>query len=170
MPLNYHDLTTIYNGLTGKNVPTSEAEAIQQTYQQTIQPVVEKTTVLVQQAKDNLEGPLNKVISAASEITKKALPTAIASCASLQYTGGQGTFSSFLQPAYLRSKHLYIGEDRHARIGYPLEAYRVLSNLTGFVQCVNVRLDLAATAETPGATLEEQQLIKQYLEAGCFIE
>lgn len=132
--------------------------------------VVEKTTVVIEQAKDNLEGPLNKVISAASEITKKALPTAIASCASLQYTGGQGTFSSFLQPAYLRSKHLYIGEDRHDRIGYPLEAYRVLSTLTGFVQCVNVRLDLAATATAPGATLEEQQLIKQYLEAGCFIE
>lgn len=132
--------------------------------------VVEKTTVVIEQAKDNLEGPLNKVISAASEIAKKALPTAIASCASLQYTGGQGTFSSFLQPAYLRSKHLYIGEDRHDRIGYPLEAYRVLNTLSGFVQCRNVRLDLAATATAPGATLEEQQLIKQYLEAGCYIE
>lgn len=170
MPLNYHDLTTIYNGLTGKNVPTSEAEAIQQTYQQTIQPVVEKTTVLVQQAKSNLEEPLGKVITAASEIAKKAIPTAIAASASLQYAGGQGTFSSFLQPAYLRTKHLYIGEDRHSRIGYPLQAYKVLRNMSGFIQCENVRLEIPGTANASGATLEEQQLIKQYLENGCFIE
>lgn len=132
--------------------------------------VVEKTTVVIEQARDNLEGPLSKVISAAGQIAKKAIPTALASAASMQYTGGKPTFAAFLQPVSLRSRFLWAGCDRHDRIGYPLEDFRVLSTQSGFIQCENVRLDLAATSTTPGATLEEQQLIKQYLEAGCYIE
>lgn len=166
MPMNYHDLTTIYNALSGKNVPTSEAEAIQET----VQPIVEKTTVIVEQARENMEGPLNKIISAAGQIAKKAIPTALASAATMQYTGGKPTFAAFLQPVSLRSRFLWAGYDRHERIGYPLEDFRVLSTQSGFIQCENVRLELAATATMPGATLEEQQLIKQYLEAGCYIE
>lgn len=170
MPLNYHDLTTIYNGLTGKNVPTSETEAIQQTYQQTIQPIVEKTTVLVQQAKSDLADNLQSVISSTMEIAKKAVPTALSASASLQFTGGTPSFASYLQPASLRSRYLRIGVNRSDRIGYPLEEYRVLSNLSGFVMCENVRLEIPGTADASGATLEEQQLIKKYLENGCFIE
>lgn len=155
---------------------TDAKESVQQVGQQISAPLGDikdaftDAKEVVQEAKVSMKEPFYNVLGAASQIAKKALPTAIASCASLQYTGGQGTFSSFLQPAYLRSKHLYIGEDRHDRIGYPLEAYRVLNTLSGYVQCRNVRLDLAATATAPGATLEEQQLIKQYLEAGCYIE
>lgn len=166
MPMNYHDLTTIYNALSGKNVPTDEAVAIQET----VQPIVEKTTVIVEQARESMEGPLNKIVSAAGQIAKKAIPTALASAASMQYTGGKPTFAAFLQPVSLRSRFLWAGYDRHDRIGYPLEDFRVLSTQSGFIQCENVRLELAATATTPGATLEEQQLIKQYLEAGCYIE
>lgn len=170
MPLNYHDLTTIYNSLTGKNVTTSESEAIQQTYQQTIQPVVEKTTVLVQQAKSTLSENLQSVISSTLDIAKKAVPTALAASASLQYTGGTPSFASFLQPANLRSKYLRIGTNRSSRIGYPLEEFRTLNTLSGFVMCEQVRLEIPGTATASGASLEEQQLIKQYLENGCFIE
>lgn len=170
MPLNYHDLTTIYNGLTGKNVPTSETEAIQQTYQQTIQPIVEKTTVLVQQAKSDLADNLQSVISSTMEIAKKAVPTALAASASVQYLGGTPSFASFLQPWNLRSKFLLAGNDRHTRIGWPCESFETLSTLSGFVMCESVRLEIPGTATTSGATLEEQQLIKQYLENGCFIE
>ena len=170
MPLNYHDLTTIYNGLTGKNVPTNEAEAIQQTYQQTIQPVVEKTTVLVQQAKSDLSENLKSVISSTMEIAKKAVPTALAASASVQYLGGTPSFASFLQPWNLRSKFLLAGNDRHTRIGWPCESFETLNTLSGFVMCESVRLEIPGTATTSGATLEEQQLIKQYLENGCFIE
>lgn len=170
MPLNYHDLTTIYNGLTGKNVPTSETEAIQQTYQQTIQPVVEKTTVLVQQAKSTFAENLQSVISSTIDIAKKAVPTALAASASVQYLGGTPSFASYLQPWNLRSKYLFIGADRSSIIGYPLERYRQLSTLSGFVMCENVRLEIPGTENASGATLEEQQLIKQYLENGCFIE
>lgn len=170
MPLNYHDLTTIYNGLTGKNVPTSETEAIQQTYQQTIQPIVEKTTVLVQQAKSDLAENLQSVISSTMEIAKKAVPTALAASASVQYLGGTPSFASFLQPWNLRNKFLLVGNDRHTRIGWPCESFETLNTLSGFVMCESVRLEIPGTATASGATLEEQQLIKQYLENGCFIE
>lgn len=132
--------------------------------------VVEKTTVVVEQAKDNLKDPLQNIISGAARIIKKAVPTALAACASLQYTGGRASFASYLQPAHLRSKYLMVGADRHDRIGYPYEGYKVLNTLSGFVQCENVRLDIPGTATKPGATLEETQLIKQYLETGCYIE
>lgn len=174
MPLNYHDLTTIYNGLTGKNVPTSETEAIQQTYQQTIQPIVEKTvektTVLVQQAKSTLAENLQSVISSTIDIAKKAVPTALAASASVQYLGGTPSFASFLQPWNMRSKFLLAGNDRHTRIGWPCESFETLNTLSGFVMCESVRLEIPGTATASGATLEEQQLIKQYLENGCFIE
>ena len=166
MPMNYHDLTTIYNGLTGKNVPTEESVAIQQT----VQPIVEKTTVIVEKAKENMREPLADVLAGAARIIKKAVPTALAACASLQYTGGRGSFAAFLQPANLRSKYLRIGTNRSSRIGYPLEDFRVLNTLSGFVMCESVRLEIPGTANASGATLEEQQLIKQYLENGCYIE
>lgn len=132
--------------------------------------VVEKTTVIVEQAKDNLKEPLMNVFNSAAQIAKKAVPTALAASASVQYLGGNASFASFLQPVHVRSKFLLIGTDRGATIGYPLEQYRQLSALSGFVMCENVKFDLAANATTGGATLEEQQLIKQYLENGCYIE
>ena len=138
--------------------------------QQAVQPVVEKTTVIVEQAKDNLKESLMNVLSSTAQIAKKAVPTALAASASVQYLGGNASFASFLQPVHVRSKFLLIGADRGATIGYPLEQYQQLSALSGFVMCENVKFDLAATATTGGATLEEQQLIKQYLENGCYIE
>lgn len=132
--------------------------------------VVEKTTVIVEQAKENLKEPLMNVFNSAAQIAKKAVPTALAASASMQYTGGTPSFASFLQPANLRSKYLRIGTNRSSRIGYPLEEFRTLNTLSGFVMCEQVRLEIPGTATASGATLEEQQLIKQYLENGCFIE
>ena len=136
----------------------------------TIEKTIEKTTVIVQQAKSSLAENLQNVISSTMDIAKKAVPTALAASASVQYLGGNASFVSFLQPVHVRSKFLLIGTDRGATIGYPLEQYQTLSNLTGFVMCENVKFDLAASANANGATLEEQQLIKQYLENGCYIE
>lgn len=132
--------------------------------------IIEKTTIITEQAKDSIKEPLMNVLSGVGEIAKKAVPTALAASASVQYLGGNASFASFLQPVHVRSKFLLIGTDRGATIGYPLEQYQQLSALSGFVMCENVKLDLAATATTGGATLEEQQLIKQYLENGCYIE
>lgn len=132
--------------------------------------VVEKTTVLAEQAKDSLKDSLMNVLSSTAQIAKKAIPTALAASASVQYLGGNASFASFLQPVHLRSKFLLIGTDKSARIGYPLEQYVQLSTLSGFVMCEQVRLEIPGTANASGATLEEMEIIKQYLENGCFIE
>ena len=125
---------------------------------------------VVQQAKTSIKEPFYNALSGVADIAKKAVPTALSASASMQYTGGTPSFASFLQPANLRSKYLRIGTNRSNRIGYPLEDYRVLNTLSGFVMCEQVRLEIPGTATASGATLEEQQLIKQYLENGCFIE
>lgn len=132
--------------------------------------VAEKATVLVQQAKLELSDNLQSVISSTMEIAKKAVPTALAASASVQYLGGTPSFASFLQPWNLRSKYLLVAADRHTRIGWPCERFETLNTLSGFVMCEQVRLEIPGTANASGATLEEQQLIKQYLENGCFIE
>lgn len=133
---------------------------------------VEKAAVVVEQAKESVREPLRDVLTSVAGIAKKAIPTALSACASLQYTGGQASFASFLQPIHVRSKYLLIGTNRHTTIGYPLEKYRQLSNLSGFTQCQNVKLELIGDIEhyihTP--TLDEQNLIKDYLEAGFYIE
>lgn len=132
--------------------------------------LVEKTTVIVEQAKSNLKDPLLDILSNAARVIKKAVPTALAACASLQYTGGRASFASYLQPVHLRSKYLNVGTDRHTTIGYPTDRYLQLSTLSGYVMCGDVRLNIPADATKGGATLEEAQLIKQYLESGCYIE
>ena len=168
-----------FNKLTWGDIVDSFTDA-KETTQQTIQPVVNSVNDIkdaftdakevVQDAKTSLREPFYNALSGVAEIAKKAVPTALAASASVQYLGGTPSFASYLQPWNLRSKYLFIGTDRHSTIGYPLERYRKLSMLSGFVMCEQVRLEIPGTANASGATLEEQQLIKQYLENGCFIE
>lgn len=129
--------------------------------------VIEKTTIITEQARDNMRGPLSDVLSGVAGIVKKAAPAALAACASKQYSDVRASFASFLQPVHLRSKYLYIGQRRSDTIGYPLEQYRVLNTLSGFTCCQNVKLDFGTGVQP---SQEEVQLIKQYLEAGCYIE
>lgn len=107
---------------------------------------------------------LEIVVDTVTRVAGKAIPAAIAACASLQYTGGVGSFANFLQPITLRTKYFYLDGSRAAFIGRPLNSTRVLNTLTGFIQCENVKLELS------GATIYEQQLVKNYLEKGCYIE
>lgn len=130
----------------------------------------ETAITVVEDAKAAITEPFRNVVSSTLQIAKKAVPTALAASASVQYLGGTPSFASFLQPWNLRSKFLLAGNDRHTRIGWPCESFETLSTLSGFVMCESVRLEIPGTATTSGATLEEQQLIKQYLENGCFIE
>lgn len=129
--------------------------------------VVEKTTVIVEQARDNMRGPLSDVLSGVAGIVKKAAPAALAACATKEYSDVRASFASFLQPVHLRSKYLLLGDNRHNTIGYPVERYRVLNTLSGFTCCQNVKLDFGSGVQP---SQEEVQLIKQYLEAGCYIE
>ena len=107
---------------------------------------------------------LEIVVDTVTRVAGKAIPAAIAACASLQYTGGVGSFANFLQPITLRTKYFYLDGSRAAFIGRPLNSTRVLNTLTDFIQCENVKLELS------GATIYEQQLVKNYLEKGCYIE
>ena len=167
MPLDYRSLSTIYNALRGEDIPTNPAVAEQQFVEESVKPVIEKTTVIVEQARDKLRGPLSDVLSGVAGIVKKAAPAALAACASKEYSGVRASFASFLQPVHIRSKYLLIGDNRHNTIGYPLEKYRTLNTLAGFTICQNVKLDFSGSTQP---AQEEIAIIKQYLEAGCYIE
>ena len=168
-----------FNKLTWGDIVDSFTDA-KETTQQTIQPVVNSVNDIkdaftdakevVQDAKTSLREPFYNALSGVAEIAKKAVPTALAASASVQYLGGTPSFASFLQPWNLRSKYLLVAADRHSIIGWPCERFETLNTLPGFVMCEQVRLEIPATVNESGATLEEQQLIKQYLENGCFIE
>lgn len=149
---------------------TAQVMTVQEGLQAVKDEVVEKAPVIIEQAKENLREPLNDLLTKAGRIAYKAAPTAFAASASVQYLGGTPSFASFLQPWNLRSKYLLVAADRHTIIGWPCERFETLNTLSGFVMCEQVRLDIPGTANASGATLEEQQLIKQYLENGCFIE
>lgn len=120
----------------------------------------QKVDVVLSNARAKISSPLATV----ERVADKAIPASLAACASLQYTGGVGSFANFLQPITLRTKYFYVDGDRSAYIGKPLNAVRQLSTLTGFVQCENVRLDVGPL------TLDEMQIVKMYLESGCIIE
>lgn len=133
---------------------------VQESWEGVVDEITERADIVIETAKDKLQAP----ISVVERVANKAIPAAIAACASLQYTGGVGSFANFLQPITLRTKYFYLDGSRAAFIGRPLNNTRVLNTLSGFVQCENVKLELS------GATLYEQQLVKSYLEKGCYIE
>lgn len=164
----------VIDAITGPSFKMPDGSAQVMTLQEGLQAVkeevVEKTPVLIEQARESIREPLNDILGKVGRIAYKASPTAFAASASVQYLGGTPSFASFLQPWNLRSKFLLAGNDRHTRIGWPCESFETLNTLSGFVMCESVRLEIPGTATASGATLEEQQLIKQYLENGCFIE
>lgn len=126
-----------------------------------VSPVVEKATALVETAKETVQ---SNILPALGRVVEKAVPTALAASASLQYMGSQGSYLDFIRPAYLSSYFMPIDDDRSEFIGYPLHQIVTLNTLSGFVLCENVKLAI------PDATIEEIQLIQQALESGCYIE
>lgn len=128
---------------------------------------VEKATVVVEAAKETVSGimpGLSEGLSALGRAAKKAIPTALAASATKEYMGGQGSFIEFMQPAYLYSSFQRLEADKHEYIGHICHKILTLSTLSGFTLCENVRLEIA------GATVDELQLIKQFLESGVYIE
>lgn len=118
----------------------------------------------------NAKRAVSDPLSTLMRVLNKAVPAAIASCASLQYTGGIGSFENFLSPLYLRMKFFQVDGNRAAFVGRPCCKTAQLSTLTGFALCENVKLDLPGSSTEPPATLEEQQTVCRYLEAGVYIE
>lgn len=119
------------------------------------------TTYVIESAKDTI---MSKFLPGLKRVVDKIAPTAIAASATLQHTGGQGSFVEYLQPAYLYSNFIYLEDDRHAFIGWPCHQILTLGNVSGFTLCENVQIEAA------GATVEELEIIKQFLESGVYIE
>lgn len=133
---------------------------------QNVAQALEPAQQIVAGAKTLMSDPLRYLSQAAT----KAIPAAIAASASLQYTGGQGSFSNFLYPWVVRSKYLRVDGNREDFIGKPLCKLRPLTVLTGYCKCANVKLNLSGNAQEPPATLDEQEIVVRYLEAGVFLE
>ena len=134
---------------------------------QSVSQALEPAQQIVAGAKTLMSEPLRYLSQAAA----KAIPAAIAASASLQYTGGQGSFANFLEPITLRVKFFQVdATTRNAFIGSPLHSTRVLSTLTGYCKCQNVKLSLPGNAQEPIGTIDELQIVIRYLEAGVFIE
>lgn len=130
-------------------------------WNETVENVTEKTTRIIQEAKIDIQ---SSIIPTIGKIANKVLPSALAASASLQYMGSQGSFVDFLQPAYLQTSCFHIEADKHVYIGWPCHKTLILGSLSGFTLCEN------AQVEVIGATVEELEIIKQFLESGVYIE
>lgn len=133
---------------------------------QNVAQALEPAQQIVAGAKTLMSDPLRYLSQAAT----KAIPAAIAASASLQYTGGQGSFCNFLYPVVVRSKFMRVDGNRADYIGRPCYKVRPLSILHGYCKCQNVKLNLAGTAQEPPATIDEQEIVVRYMEAGVYIE
>lgn len=130
-------------------------------WNETVENVTEKTTRIIQEAKIDIQ---SSIIPTIGKIANKVLPSALAASASLQYMGSQGSFVDFLQPAYLQTSCFHIEADKHVYIGWPCHKTLILGSLSGFTLCENAQVEIY------GATVEELEIIKQFLESGVYIE
>lgn len=130
-------------------------------WNETVENVTEKTTRIIQEAKIDIQ---SSIIPTIGKIANKVLPSALAASASLQYMGSQGSFVDFLQPAYLQTSCFHIEADKHLYIGWPCHKTLILGSLSGFTLCENAQVEIS------GATVEELEIVKQFLESGVYIE
>ena len=157
MPLDPFSLNTIYKGLK----ETGATDALVDAARPVVEAVQEKAETVVQNAKTTI---LSTVLPGVKRVVDKVLPSALAASSNLQYMGSQGSFVDFLQPAYLQTTCFHMEADKHEKIGYLCHKILTLSTLSGFTLCENVQIQAA------GATVEELEIIKQFLEAGVYIE
>ena len=139
-----------------------------ESWNETVDTVTEKATAIVETAKETVTNTiipgLSEGLNALGKAARKAIPTALAASATKEYMGGQGSFIEFMQPAYLYTSFQRMEDERHEYIGWICHRVLSLSTLSGFTMCENVQLEIA------DATVDELQLIKQFLEAGAYIE
>lgn len=126
----------------------------------------EEALVNVEPLQDKARSAIGDIVNGVMRVVNKALPTAIAATATLQYRGTQGSFLSYLQDNNIKlmCKFFQIGADNSDLIGYPTNAANsLLSNYSGFVLCEN------AVIEITGTVIEESA-IEDMLNAGVFME
>lgn len=126
----------------------------------------EDALVNVEPLQDKARAAVGDIVNGVMRVVNKALPTAIAATATLQYRGSQGSFLSYLQDNNIKlmCKFLQIGADNSDLIGYPTNAANsLLSNYSGFVLCENAVIEIAGT-------VIEETAIEDMLNAGVFME
>lgn len=145
----------------GSNVGNRVMNALPDPVVDRIRETKDRAAEVIRDAKDSV---VETVLGPAKRVLDKAIPTALAACSSVQYTGNAGSFVDFFRPAYLSSYFQHIEADRHTYIGYPTHQIVQLGQLSGFCLCENTQVDI------PGATVEELVLIREFLEGGFLIE
>lgn len=123
----------------------------------------EDALVNVEPLKNSAREALTDIVGGVMQVVNKALPAALAACASVQFRGTQGSFMAFVTPIRLTARFISISDDRSDFIGYPCERVVVLGQLSGFTLCENATISISGT-------VIEEEAIEDLLNKGVFIE
>lgn len=123
----------------------------------------EDALVNVEPLQEKARSALSDIIGGVLQVANKALPAALAACASVQFRGTQGSFMAFVTPIRLTARFISISDDRSDFIGYPCERVVALGQLAGFTLCENATISISGT-------VIEEEAIEDLLNKGVFIE
>lgn len=121
--------------------------------------ISDKATELKNTARDGLSDLVTGVL----QVANKALPAALAACASVQFRGTQGSFLAFITNIRFTARFIQISDDKSDFIGYPCERVVALGQLAGFTLCENATISISGT-------VIEEEAIETLLNKGVFIE
>lgn len=123
----------------------------------------EDALVNVEPLKNSARDALTDIVGGVMQVVNKALPAALAACASVQFRGTQGSFMAFVTPIRMTARFISISDDRSDFIGYPCERVVALGQLAGFTLCENATISISGT-------VIEEEAIEDLLNKGVFIE
>lgn len=123
----------------------------------------EDALVNVDPLKNSAREALTDIVGGVMQVVNKAMPAALAACASVQFRGTQGSFMAFVTPIRLTARFISISDDRSDFIGYPCERVVALGQLAGFTLCENATISISGT-------VIEEEAIEDLLNKGVFIE
>lgn len=123
----------------------------------------EDALVNVEPLKNSAREALTDIVGGVMQVVNKAMPSALAACASVQFRGTQGSFLAFITNIRLTARFISISDDRSDFIGYPCERVVALGQLAGFTLCENATISISGT-------VIEEEAIEDLLNKGVFIE
>lgn len=123
----------------------------------------EDALVNVEPLKNSAREALTDIVGGVMQVVNKAMPAALAACASVQFRGTQGSFLAFITNIRLTARFISISDDRSDFIGYPCERVVALGQLAGFTLCENATISISGT-------VIEEEAIEDLLNKGVFIE
>ena len=123
----------------------------------------EDALVNVEPLKNSARDALSDIVGGVLQVANKALPAALAACASVQFRGTQGSFMAFVTPIRLTARFISISDDRSDFIGYPCERVIALGQLAGFTLCENATISISGTVIA-------EEAIEDLLNKGVCIE